>query len=67
LFGVNNKYYFLQSGKFTEYSSNGTKLNDYSFVGNPSGFSAGQKQFIVVNNKVVFQDYNNNKLNIYTK
>lgn len=67
LFILNNKYYFLQSGKFSEYTAGGTKLNDYSFVGNPSGFSPMQKQFVVVNNKIVFQDYSSSKLNIYTK
>ena len=66
-YGVNNKYYFLSNGKFAEYTSSGNMINEYTFIGNPNNFGAGQKQFVVLNNKVVFQDGYSNKLLVYTK
>ena len=67
LFITDNKYYFIQKGNLAEYSPGGTKLNEYPVKGNPSGFGTGQKQFIVINNKVIFQDNFTNKLHVFTK
>jgi hypothetical protein len=63
-----NKYYLVTPNmKLAEYSSGGTLLNTYTIKNNPSGFSPSQKQFLVIGNKVVFQDMYAHKLHIYTK
>ena len=67
LFIDNNKYYFIENYKLAEYTSSGIKIKEYSLEGSPANFGGHQKQFIVINNKVIFQDDYNSKLQIYTK
>jgi hypothetical protein len=67
LFLDGNKYYLVSQSKLAEYSVGGTLLNSYTLKNNPTSFGPLQKQFVVLNNKVVFQDMFNNKLYVYTK
>lgn len=64
---ADNKYYLLEQGKLAEYSPSGTRINAYTFKNDPSGFGPGQKQFVIVGNKVVFQDGYSSRLHVYTK
>lgn len=64
---VNNKLFLVESSKFSEYNTTGGLVKSMFFNGSPANFSPGQKQFVVVNDKVVFQDPYANKLYVFTK
>ena len=67
LFVVNNRFYFLEDYKLSEYSSNGVKIRSYPFEGGPNSFAISQKQILILNNKVVIQDAHYDRLVIYGK
>ena len=60
----NNKYY-LSNGDFQEYDSKGNKLKSRKVSAN--GFYAGQGQFVIVKNKVIYQDAYKHRLLVFQK